>query len=982
MDDRRISYFSGNFSSIERAEPGDPERFQNGLPAPKNRSKSEAGPAPAKSGKIEAVRDEGPKAGRSGSAGGPIGRSGRRQARIRDVANLGAAMVAKGSAAARARDSERAQTLPAETEPSDPDGIPGYEIPGPADPQNPEAEDGGGTAPATTPDEAAAAGVAATPDAADAVGGGGGGAPTRTDSAGVGTGRDAAMPEEAPPEIADLDESSGNRLDLAEFVIQAAVSGDDDGAIQIPWAPEPPAGTGSGSAARRAERPGGSTGTSGSGAGTEDFPQIAPGPAGSRGGTADRAGSARAESPLAAGRDTGNRHAAPASDPARPAGNAADYRNVGPDLRIPIIDEDDIPPVRAAYEDEIDTRATAEDEAGRTAGEAAIPAASSAAPYDGIPTAHDPAQRASLRPAQSDFGNGGSVAAGGDLLTGKWPDSDAAARAPAQPDPAEADRPIRREPSETTGGGRRKARTTGIAAQTGLARSDRLWNRLAAGPDSFDGDRRTNLLCGMAIVAALGAVAWYFSGLGTTEPTQTVEAGRADVAQPASDGKAATDGAGQTTAAVRPGKAPIYRPPMKVELAALSALGDLEYRLTPGTVDRVITAARGDNFGRMLRRAGVGSLDSALAVNALRKVYDPRKLPIGLELKVVFEAPGIGQPRFLGYRFDSSTDKMVQVARLATGGYGAKKVQKIVTRVYSRADGQIETSLFGAGVKAGVPPRIMLQMVRLFSFSVDFQRDLHGGEKFHIMFRSQKDESGRIVRHGDIVYSSLTVGGQTQKLYLYEPPNGGAQYLNERGQGNRRVLMKTPIDGARLTSRFGYRKHPLLGFTKLHTGVDFGARPGTPIYAAGSGTIVKIGWFGAYGRYIRIRHGSIYETAYAHMSRFRRGLRVGSRVKQGETIGYVGRSGRSTGPHLHYEVIRNGRHVNPMKIALPSRKNLKSRELKRFLAHRKEIDARYAALGKANERQRQGSVQTVGSEGGAGCRNGVRIDPKDTRPCN
>ena len=129
--------------------------------------------------------------------------------------------------------------------------------------------------------------------------------------------------------------------------------------------------------------------------------------------------------------------------------------------------------------------------------------------------------------------------------------------------------------------------------------------------------------------------------------------------------------------------------------------------------------------------------------------------------------------------------------------------------------------------------------------------------------------------------------------------------------------MKTPIDGARLTSRFGYRKHPLLGFTKKHNGVDFGARPGTPIFAAGSGTIVKLGWFGAFGRYVRIRHGSVYETAYAHMSRFRRGLRVGSRVKQGETIGYVGRSGRTTGPHLHYEVIRNGRHVDPMKIALP-----------------------------------------------------------------
>ena len=457
-----------------------------------------------------------------------------------------------------------------------------------------------------------------------------------------------------------------------------------------------------------------------------------------------------------------------------------------------------------------------------------------------------------------------------------------------------------------------------------------------------------------------------------------MEAGKAEISRPLAPKDSA-----KPAAAGPPPKAAIFLPAKRIAPAAASALGNLEYRLTPATVDRSVVSARGDTFGAMLRRAGVRAEDTVPAVAALRKVYDPRALPIGLELKVIFEAPGVGPPRFLGYRFDSSADRMVRVSRLATGAYGARKVAKIVTQVYSRAEGQIETSLFGAGVKAGVPPRIMLQMVRLFSFSVDFQRDLHGGEKFHIMYRSQKDESGRIVRHSGIVYVSLTVGGKTQKLYLYEQPNGGAgQYLNERGQGNRRVLMKTPIDGARLTSRFGYRKHPLLGFTKLHAGVDFGARPGTPIFAAGNGTIVKIGWFGAYGRYIRIRHGSVYETAYAHMSRFRRGLRVGSRVKQGETIGYVGNSGRSTGPHLHYEVIRNGRQVNPMKVALPSRKNLKGRELKRFLAHRKELDARYAALGKANERQRQGSVQTVRSGAAAGCRNGVRADPKDTRPCN
>ena len=630
-------------------------------------------------------------------------------------------------------------------------------------------------------------------------------------------------------------------------------------------------------------------------------------------------------------RDMDNRNAGPAREPA-PSGNGpVDYSNVGPDLSIPIAGEEDIPSVRAHYEEETTAWETGPAESG---------IADSGAP--GATTA----------------------AAGAESF-----------RAP------EPDRTAPEEPSGTATRRTRKARKTGKAVAAGDDGALRGWKRLAARPESVEADRRANILSGLGIAAALGAVAWYVATPGPPS-TRIVDAGKTDIAAPKAGKKADAKTPGSTAGAGGLRKPLIYRPAKKIELAAASAVGDLEYRITPNTVDRMVVSARGDNFGKMLLRAGVGAEEAARAVRALRKTYNPRRLPIGLELKVIFEAPGVGNPRFLGYRFDSSSDRMVHVSRQATGGFTARKVEKIVTHVYSRADGQIETSLFGAGVKAGVPPGIMLQMVRLFSFAVDFQRDLHGGEKFQIMYRSQKDESGRIVRHSDIVYTSLTVGGNARKLYVYEPPKGAVQYLNERGQGNRRTLMKTPIDGARLTSRFGYRKHPLLGFTKLHAGVDFGARPGTPIYAAGNGTIVKIGWFGTFGRYIRIRHGSVYQTAYAHMSRFQRGLRVGSRVKQGDTIGYVGNSGRSTGPHLHYEVIRNGRQVNPMKIALPARKNLKGRELKRFLAYRKEVDARYAALGLANERLQQGKVQTVGSKGAPGCKTGASTDGQGGRVCN
>ena len=972
MVDRRISYSSGNFSSIERGDAGLPE----------------TGPEPEHTGTPDRsadLRDTGP-----GTTAGPIGRTGRRRARIRDVANMGAAL-----GAARMTPEERKPVVPAASESPDADrGGPA------ANPQIPETEEYRGAPPKAPQGDPAASVVAAALDGAVSGGDGPGSGPG-SDRGDAGTGRDFPPPEDAsPPVVAELDEPSGKQLDLAEFVIQAAVSGDDDGAVQIPWMPEPAdragnrAGSRTGNGAMTAR--GGRSGAPGTGAGQapKSGEAARAGPDAARYGTGalDPGGGGVDGNGFPARRDMDNRNAGPARGPA-PSGNGpVDYSNVGPDLSIPIAGEEDIPSVRAHYEEETTAWETGPTESGiagsgapdaKTAAARAesLRAPEPAAPDDAAPKFLRSRERSGFRPGRSPLlrskrsAPGRDVPATGASAPAADRDRTAAASAP------EPDRTAPEEPPGAATRRTRKARKTGKAVAAGDDGALRGWKRLAARPESVEADRRANILSGLGIAAALGAVAWYVATPGPPS-TRIVDAGKTDIAAPKAGKKADAKTPGSTAGAGGLRKPLIYRPAKKIELAAASAVGDLEYRITPNTVDRMVVSARGDNFGKMLLRAGVGAEEAARAVRALRKTYNPRRLPIGLELKVIFEAPGVGNPRFLGYRFDSSSDRMVHVSRQATGGFTARKVEKIVTHVYSRADGQIETSLFGAGVKAGVPPGIMLQMIRLFSFAVDFQRDLHGGEKFQIMYRSQKDESGRIVRHSDIVYTSLTVGGNARKLYVYEPPKGAVQYLNERGQGNRRTLMKTPIDGARLTSRFGYRKHPLLGFTKLHAGVDFGARPGTPIYAAGNGTIVKIGWFGTYGRYIRIRHGSVYQTAYAHMSRFQRGLRVGSRVKQGDTIGYVGNSGRSTGPHLHYEVIRNGRQVNPMKIALPARKNLKGRELKRFLAYRKEVDARYAALGLANERLQQGKVQTVGSKGAPGCKTGASTDGQGGRACN
>ena len=964
MVDRRISYSSGNFSSIERGDAGLPE----------------AGPEPDRTGTPDRsadLRDAGP-----GTTAGTIGRTGRRRARIRDVADLGAVL-----AAARMTPEERRPVVPTASESPDADrGAPA------ANPQIPATEEGRGAPPKAAQGDPAASVVAAALDGAISGGDGPGSGPGSARDA-AGTGRDLPPPEEAsPPVVAELDEPSGKQLDLAEFVIQAAVSGDDDGAVQIPWMPEPADRAGNGAMTAR----GGRSGVPDTGAGqapkSGEAARAGPDAARYGSGALDAGGGGIDGNDFPARRDMDNRNAGPARGPG-PSGNGPpDYSNVGPDLSIPIAGEEEIPLVRAHYEEETAAWETgpaasgiagsgAPDATAAAAGAESFPASEPAAPDDATPKFLRSRERSGFRPGRSPLVHSKRSAPDRDVpATGvSVPAADRDRKvAPGAP---ETDRTAPEEPSGAAARRTRKARKTVKGVAAGNDGALRGWKRLAARPESVEADRRANILSGLGIAAALGAVAWYVATPGPPS-TRIVDAGKTDIAAPEGGKKAGAKTPGSTAGAGELRKPLIYRPAKKIELAAASAVGDLEYRISPNTVDRMVVSARGDNFGKMLQRAGVGAEEAARAVRALRKIYNPRRLPIGLELKVIFEAPGVGKPRFLGYRFDSSSDRMVHVSRLATGGFTARKVEKIVTHVYSRADGQIETSLFGAGVKAGVPPRIMLQMVRLFSFAVDFQRDLHGGEKFQVMYRSQKDESGRIVRHSDIVYTSLTVGGKARKLYVYEPPKGAVQYLNERGQGNRRTLMKTPIDGARLTSRFGYRKHPLLGFTKLHAGVDFGARPGTPIYAAGNGTIVKIGWFGAYGRYIRIRHGSVYQTAYAHMSRFQRGLRVGSRVKQGDTIGYVGNSGRSTGPHLHYEVIRNGRQVNPMKIALPARKNLKGRALKRFLAHRKEVDARYAALGLANERLQEGKVQTVGSKGAAGCKTGAGAVGQGDRACN
>ena len=249
----------------------------------------------------------------------------------------------------------------------------------------------------------------------------------------------------------------------------------------------------------------------------------------------------------------------------------------------------------------------------------------------------------------------------------------------------------------------------------------------------------------------------------------------------------------------------------------------------------------------------------------------------------------------------------------------------------------ILNSLYKSAVEQKIPANIILEFARVYGFQVDFQRDIRKQDSFQIMYEAFKDDNGRIIESGEILFANLRLSGENNSLYYFDV-KGSEGHYDKNGKSVKKALMKTPINGARLSSPFGMRKHPIDGFNKMHRGTDFAALMGTPIMASGDGLIKKVGWCGGGGNCIVIKHNSTYQTVYAHMSKFDKGIRSGVRVKQGQTIGYVGSTGKSTGPHLHYEVIVNGKKINSQTLKLPSGKILKGEERKIFETKKIKLD--------------------------------------------
>ncbi len=356
-----------------------------------------------------------------------------------------------------------------------------------------------------------------------------------------------------------------------------------------------------------------------------------------------------------------------------------------------------------------------------------------------------------------------------------------------------------------------------------------------------------------------------------------------------------------------------------------------------------VSLKSGDTIDQILRSAGLDNKQAYFVTQAMAKHYDPRHIKVGQDMKVSFRRDENGEKEF-----DSATLKLDAIRSVTVentdDGYQSSLDQKEVIKQNFAKRVQIETSLYGSAARQNIPSQVIAELIRIYSWDVDFQRDIRRGDTLEVLYDIKQTKEGEFAGYGDISYARLSTGGVAKPVYRYEMKDGRIDYFDPKGQSIKKTLMKTPVDGARLSSGFGMRRHPVLGYNKMHKGIDFAAPTGTPIYAAGDGMIDYAGRKGGYGNYIRIRHNSNLKTAYAHMHKFAKGISTGKRVSQGEVIGYIGTTGRSTGPHLHYEVLVNNTQVSPNRVDLPVGEKLAGEELQKFKALRGMTSQEFANI--------------------------------------
>ncbi len=345
----------------------------------------------------------------------------------------------------------------------------------------------------------------------------------------------------------------------------------------------------------------------------------------------------------------------------------------------------------------------------------------------------------------------------------------------------------------------------------------------------------------------------------------------------------------------------------------------------------------GDNYEGIVNKIEIPKNEKNLF---LKTVKNNKKIKIlRPNQKIYFKVDKKNNPKIEKFIIEINKKKEIQFVRdYERNIFISKVLEKKLSKVISYKESKITNSLYETALRLKIKPNIIIEFARLYGFQVDFQRDIWKNDSFQIIYEEFLNTDGKVIETGNIIFANLNLQNEDLKLYRYEYDKNKIDYFDENGKSMRKTLMKTPINGARLSSSFGKRKHPILGFTKMHTGTDFAAPTGTPILASGDGVVVRAQWCGGGGNCVKIKHNRVYQTVYAHMSKFGRGIKKGAKVRQGQIIGYVGSTGLSTGPHLHYEVIENGRKINSQKLKLPSGKILKGDERKIFEVNKIKID--------------------------------------------
>ncbi|ATQ41825.1 M23 family metallopeptidase [Caulobacter mirabilis] len=382
------------------------------------------------------------------------------------------------------------------------------------------------------------------------------------------------------------------------------------------------------------------------------------------------------------------------------------------------------------------------------------------------------------------------------------------------------------------------------------------------------------------------------------------------------------------------------KPLDQVQLAALQHAAFAQAEAQPG-FDRGenvnVEVRPGETLTAAVARSGVGDAEARNVVGVLSQAMDTVNIKAGMDFVASVAQPrdGHGQARLIGLSMRTDAAKTITVSRTFDGALRLREMEEKVREETTVACGKMDGSFHESASAVGADSGIVAQASKLFAHKIDFSRDIKAGDPFCLVFDRKITESGRTIEAGDLQYAEI----KGQRFYGFTNAQGKQTFLDSVGKTVKSMFLRTPVDGARITSKFGVRRHPILGYNKMHQGIDFGAGTGTPVLASGDGVVVEARRWGGYGNWVRIRHADGWETGYAHLSRYAKGLRPGQRVSQGQVIAYVGSTGASTGPHLHYEIWRKGQRVNPMGAKIAVGTSQDPRDIAAFKAAKTRLDA-------------------------------------------